>query len=173
MAKIALCSISILDKIVKIVLCADDITIAVSDKKSAKIALKIIRNFKIISGLELNTEKTHGKWLGSLKNPKKQPLGIDWKKDPIKALGVHFSHNKAKSMTANFDEKIEKLKSKFNIWSSRDMTIFGRACIVNTIGLSQFKLPRVREYKEILVSCFLIERLCYLKYKKNKSFLDK
>ena len=41
-------------------------------------------------------------------------------------------------MTANFDEKIEKLKSKLNIWSSRDMTIFGRACIVNTIGLSQF-----------------------------------
>ena len=35
------------------------------------------------------------------------------------------------------------------------------------------KLPRVREYKEILVSYFLVERLCYLKYKKNKSFLDK
>ena len=77
-------------------------------------------------------------WLGSLKNSKKQPFGIDWKKDPIKALGVHFSHNKAKSTTANFDEKIEKLKSKLNIWSSRDLTIFGRACIVNTIGLSQF-----------------------------------
>ena len=130
--------ISILDKIVKIVLYADDITIAVSIKKSAKIALKIIRNFKIISGLELNTEKTHGMWLGSLKNSKKQPFGIDWKKDPIKALSVYFSHNKAKSMTANFDEKIEKLKSKLDIWSSRDMTIFGRACIVNTIGLSPF-----------------------------------
>ena len=52
-------AISILDKIVKIVLYADDITIAVSDKKSAKIALKIIRNFKIISGLE----KTHDMWL--------------------------------------------------------------------------------------------------------------
>ena len=130
--------ISVLDKIVKIVLYADDITITVSDKKSAKIALKIIRNFKIISGLELNTEKTHGMWLGSLKNSKKQPFGIDWKKDPIKALGVHFSHNKAKSTTANFHAKIEKLKSKLNIWSSRDLTIFGRACIVNTIGLSQF-----------------------------------
>ena len=67
--------ISILDKIVKIVLYADDI--AVSDKKSAKIALKIICNFKIISGLELNTEKTHGMWLGSLKNSKKQPFSID------------------------------------------------------------------------------------------------
>ena len=57
--------ISILDKIVKIVLYADDITIAVSDKKSAKIALKIICNFKIISGLELNTEKNawHVAWL--------------------------------------------------------------------------------------------------------------
>ena len=141
--------ISILDKIVKIVLYADDITIAVSNKKSAKTALKITRNFKIISGPELNTEKMHGMWLGSLKNSKKQPFAIDWKKDSIKALGVHFSHNKAKSMTANFDEKIEKLKSKFNIWSLRDMTIFGRACIVNTIGLSQFLyLATVTDFPE-------------------------
>ena len=113
--------ISILDKIVKIVLYADDITIAVSYKKSAKIALKIIRNFKIISGLELNTQK-------------RMACGLALLKIPIKALDVHFSHNKAKSTTANFDEKIEKLKSKLDIWSSRDMTIFGRACIVNTIG---------------------------------------
>ena len=67
-----------------------------SNKKLAKTALKIILNFKIISGLELNTEKMHGMWLGSLKNSKNQPFGIDWKKDLIKALGVHFSHNKAK-----------------------------------------------------------------------------
>ena len=66
--------ISILDKIVKIVLYADDITTAVSDKKSAKIALKIIRNFKIISGLELNTEKRMACGLALLKIPKNNLL---------------------------------------------------------------------------------------------------
>ena len=41
-------------------------------------------------------------------------------------------------MKINFDEKIEKLKSKLNIWTSRDLIIFGRSCIVNMLGLSQF-----------------------------------
>ena len=100
--------------------------------------LKIIDNFKILSGLELNTEKTYGMWLGSFKNSTRQPFGINWKQEPIKALGVHFSNNKAKNEKANFDGKIEKLKSKLNICSTWDMTIFGRACIINTIGLTQF-----------------------------------
>ena len=38
--------IPLFDKLVKIILYADNITIAVSDKKSAKIVLKIIDNLK-------------------------------------------------------------------------------------------------------------------------------
>ena len=51
-------------------------------------------------------------------------------------------------MKINFDQKIEKLKSKLNIWTSRDLTIFGRSCIVNTPGLS-------------LASLVSISRKCY------------
>ena len=86
-----------------------------SDKKSAKIVLKIIDNFKTLSGLELNIDKTHGMWLGSCKNSQKQPFGISGKQEPNKALGVYFSHNKVDNVKANFDGKIEKLKSKLNI----------------------------------------------------------
>ena len=49
--------IPLFDKLVKIILYVDNITIAVSDKKSAKIVLKIIDNFKTLSGLELNIDK--------------------------------------------------------------------------------------------------------------------
>ena len=100
--------IPLLDKLVKIILYADAITIAVSDKKSAKIVLKIIDNFKTLSGLELNIDKTHGMWLGSCKNSQKQPLGISWKQEPIKALRVYFSHNKVDdNVKANFDSLLE------------------------------------------------------------------
>ena len=38
-------------------------------------------------------------------------------------------------MKATFDEKIKKLKSKLNLWYTRDI---GRARIINYIGLTQF-----------------------------------
>ena len=77
-------------------------------------------------------------WLGSDKNSKQRPFGIKWPGKPIKTLGVYFSADAGENVKINFDAKIEKLKSKLNIWTSRDLTIFGRSCIVNTLGLSQF-----------------------------------
>ena len=62
-------------------------------------------------------------------------------------------------MKINFDQKIEKLKSKLNIWTSRDLTIFGRSCIVNTLGLSLASLvvfpENVIKTIEQLVSNFI------------------
>ena len=130
--------ISVVNKIIKTVLYADDITVAVNDKHSAKILFEIIEKFKKLSGLEINREKTYGMWLGSDKNSKQRPFGIKWPEKPIKTLGVYFSADTGENVKINFDEKIEKLKSKLNIWTSRDLTIFGRSCIVNTLGLSQF-----------------------------------
>ena len=100
-----------------------------------KYCLKLSRKFKKLSGLEIHREKTYGMWLGSDKNSKQRPFGIKWPGKPIKTLVSIFLPMLVK---INFDEKIEKLKSKLNIWTSRNLTIFGRSCIVNTLGLSQF-----------------------------------
>ena len=37
----------------------------------------------------------------------------------------------------NFDKKIQKLQTKLDMWSSRDLTIFGRAMSIKTLGISQ------------------------------------
>ena len=37
----------------------------------------------------------------------------------------------------NFSQKIRKLQTKLDMWSSRDLTIFGMAMVLKILGLSQ------------------------------------
>ena len=55
----------------------------------------------------------------------------------MKILGIHFSYDEKRNNELNFIQKIQKLQTKLDMWSSRDLTIFGRAMILKTLGLSQ------------------------------------
>ena len=52
-------------------------------------------------------------------------------------LGIFFSYNIKENNELNYDKKIQKLKTKLDMWSSRDLTIFGRAMLTKTSGVSQ------------------------------------
>jgi len=59
------------------------------------------------------------------------------KKDPIKILGAHLSYNADKSNDANFFSKIRKMKTKLNLWQTRDLALFGKSILAKTLGASQ------------------------------------
>ena len=73
---------------------ADDTTAVLSDLESAHELFQLLAKFKELSGLKVNCSKTEGFWIGSLKNNEMKPLGIKWPMEPIKALGVFFTHDK-------------------------------------------------------------------------------
>ena len=50
---------------------------------------------------------------------------------------IYFSYNIKENNELNLDKKIQKLQTKLDIWSSQDLTIFGRAMLIKTLGLSQ------------------------------------
>ena len=50
---------------------------------------------------------------------------------------MYFSYNIKENNELNFDKKIQKLQTKLVMWSSRDLTIFGRAMLIKTLGISQ------------------------------------
>ena len=83
--------VSVGNRIIKSVIYADDLSATVSDIHSAKRLLELIECFGRFSGLNIKFEKTEALWLGSLRNCKKQPLGIKWPSRPVRALGVYFS----------------------------------------------------------------------------------
>ena len=64
-------------------------------------------------------------------------MDLKWFQSPVKILGIHFSYNIKANNELNFDKKIQKLQTKLDMWSSWDLTIFGRAMLIKTLGISQ------------------------------------
>ena len=116
---------------------ADDTTLFNADLASLERALKLINDFGKIAGLSLNVKKTKAICLGKWANNKNKPLNLKWLHSPVKILGIHFSYDEKRNNELNFIQKIQKLQTKLDMWSSRDLTIFGRAMILKTLGLSQ------------------------------------
>ena len=58
-------------------------------------------------------------------------------KYPIKILGAHLSYNADKNNDTNFFSKIGKMKTKLNLWQTRDLTLFGKSVLAKTLGASQ------------------------------------
>ena len=90
-----------------------------------------------IAGLSLNVKKTKALWLGKWKSNRNKPLDLKWFHSPVKILGIYFSYNIKENNELNFYKKIQKLKTKLDMWSSRNLTIFGRDMLLKTLGISQ------------------------------------
>ena len=52
-------------------------------------------------------------------------------------MGIYFSYNIKENNELNLDRKIQKLQTKLDMWSSQGLTIFGRATLIKTLGLSK------------------------------------
>ena len=81
----------------------------------------------------VNSSKTEGMWIGSLKNSENKPLGIKWPTEPIKALGVFFTYDHKLSHSKNFSEKIADIKKLINIWSSRGFSVYGMVTLIKSL----------------------------------------
>ena len=74
--------------------------------------LNLLNEFGACSGLKINTSKTEGMWVGSLKHNvrKRSPYNISWPEKYVISLGVAFAYDPAISDKINFEEKLESLK---------------------------------------------------------------
>ena len=125
------------DQEVKISQFADDTTITTSNVDSLKSHIQVIDWFGTVSGLKLNKKKTKAMWLGTMKHSRSKILEYKSTKDPIKVLGTFLSYNQNKNVEENFMNRIRKMKTKLNLWLSRDLTLYGKSLLAKTLGVSQ------------------------------------
>ena len=104
-----------------------------SNLNSAITLFQHLNLFKNVSGLEVNSSKTEGMWIGSLKSNEEKPFGIKWPSVPIKALGVFFTYDQTLLYEKNFRDKLDKMKKLTNIWSSRGLSIYGKVTIIKSL----------------------------------------
>lgn len=99
-------------------------------------ALKLIDNFRKVSGLELNLQKTQGVILGEIELNRNISKEIKWG-NRIKILGIHFDSGNYihKDQVLNFDPAIVKMKRTCNSWKMRKLSLKGKIVILNTLVL--------------------------------------
>ena len=90
-----------------------------------------------MSGLCLFKKKTKAMGINSLKHKKSKILEFHSIKVSIKILRAHFLYNADKNNDANFFSKIRKMKTKLNLWQTRDLTLFGKLVLAKTLGASR------------------------------------
>ena len=111
---------------------ADDTTVISSSVASLKSSLQIINSFGSLSGLNLNKTKTKI----NVDN-KDKIMGLKCITEPIKALGAFLSYDEHKNNEENFFSKIRKMRTKLNIWQTRDLSLYGRSMLAKAVGVSQ------------------------------------
>ena len=125
------------NKSIKITQYADDTTVFVKNIQSVHRLFDLLRQFENCSGLRINQSKSEILWLGSLRQRKDSILNLKLSDETVYALGVYFSYDEELATKRNFFEKLPKLKKILNIWSSRDISIYGRVNIVKTLAISK------------------------------------
>ena len=124
----------------------------VKDIRSVHSLFDLLQQFENCSGLRINQGKSEMLWLGSLRQRKDSILNLKLSDETVYALGVYFSYDEELATKRNFFEKLPKLKKILNIWSSRDISIYGRVNIVKTLAISKptiFYVQRVRRSKRV------------------------
>jgi hypothetical protein len=124
---------------------ADGIAIVCHNSiKSIREVFKEYEKLTLMSGLELNADKTEFLKLGIRKEEvqvfKFNYLGESYEvksMDEIKICGLFFCNDNNKEYEENIMSKIEKLECQLKKWMCRDLTLEGKILIVKTFGLSQ------------------------------------
>ena len=115
---------------------ADDVSYFCKDKISMVNVLSKINRFSKVSGLEINKTKSECLILSN------ETYGDKIAEIPIvqnvKILGHFFGHDKLICFYNNFYKKIPKFEKIFNMWKQRNLTLFGKNLLINSLINSLF-----------------------------------
>ncbi len=129
---------------IKIIQYADDTTLLMyAEANSINASITLFTNFRLISGLKINTEKTEVMRIGSIAKTNiilDTETSLKWTDKPMKALGVYFTLSIKDMLTLNYETVGKKMKSMFDQWLQRDLSLSlkGKITVANMLGLSQF-----------------------------------
>ena len=142
---------------------ADDGIAFLNTIEELETLIDIVTEFGNLSGTKLNLTKCEGLWHGAFKDNQKNCdiLNIRWPEEPIRCLGIYISNDVELNDSLNWTKKLDKMRLLINSWKKRDLTIFGKVCV-----LKQLVMP------QILYSASLLYIPDYVTKEVNTIFYD-
>lgn len=110
------------------------------DTNSLKKAIEIINKFSKMAGPKLNLGKTECLLTGSfieIYANENSIHGVKINKNSVRSLGIYLGHNYKECYEKNWTSKLEKLERILSVWKRRNLTIFGKCTVVNTLAISK------------------------------------
>ena len=120
---------------------ADDTSILSDfDQNNLDNIIEKLNWFQQQSGLKISYDKTFLYRIGSLRDTDAELYtqnNIAWEGDGLKILGIYVTH-KEDILNKNYDPVLQKVQTALSNWKNRDMSLFGKITIVNTLVASLF-----------------------------------
>ena len=124
---------------IKLLAYADDTTLMVRDPQSIQNIFNEYNTYADASEAKINVEKTEilllGRWRE--KPPKLGEYG-DFVKKEVRILGALFHEDRKETVRLNWEKKEEKILKIIKAHETREISLFGKILITNTIIFSQF-----------------------------------
>ena len=126
---------------------ADDLTMLLGSNKDLRDALQILREFKEVSGLEINFTKSE---VLEMNYKYDTTIGIPLT-DKAKITGIHFALSEEQMVKINWEEVYKKVANKLESWKGRALSEVGRSVIVKAqiapiILYTSTVIPMPKEY---------------------------
>ena len=143
-------------KVQKVTAFADDSNFTLQDNESVDRVVRWYDYYGKGSGAKLNKGKCKGMYMGKWKNKADHPFGISWV-DKIKIFGIWFGNISVEEIWRPI---FEKICFTLNLFKSRNLSMYGKAIIVNVMILSKlWYLASIIVVPETLIKA--LERLIF------------
>jgi len=145
---------------------ADDTTLFLKPSKRSFITcMKLLDIFASISGLTINYSKTLAVKIGLDRNLEFQLEGkpdIQWQSEGrFTLLGIKYDLDQNNFTEGNYTNKIDEFSKCLNLWNYRQLTLYGKICIIKSIALpklvhlfSALPNPSENDFKKLEQICF-------------------
>ena len=98
-------------------------------------AFQIFHAYEAASGARINLQKCKGLWSGSYRARTDSPTPFEWTNTslPDKLLGLYVGNTDCTNQ--NLESKIHKLRNITAAWRHRDLSLKGRALVINGLDI--------------------------------------
>ena len=103
---------------------------------------------------------------------KTNPLNLKWMRSQVRILGVNVSYNESENNELNFHLKLRKMHKNLNIWRARNLTLFEKVRVIESLGLLQLVYSASTLNVSKNITSILKSKLfsCVWKNKKKRKF---
>jgi len=113
---------------------ADDTSLICTSDDSICAVFETFGLYEKASGAKLNSLKSKGLWLGPWRHRTDPPVQLQWSSKSLRVLGAWIGPEALEE--ENFAPRLESLSRVLESWSQRNLSLYGKTLIVNSLALS-------------------------------------